>query len=66
MTASILQFPQRHKRSIRVVRERAGAGWLVLTPRGHGWLHGSYASAIADAQWLAANHGFTTPTHQPQ
>jgi hypothetical protein len=30
--------------------------WSVLA-RGHGWVHGSYGSAIADAQWLSKNLG---------
>jgi hypothetical protein len=39
------------------VRERDGNGWLALT-NSHGWLFGSRADAIAEAQWLARNLGF--------
>ena len=32
-------------------------GWLVLAPRGHGWLHATLSAARADARWLARNLG---------
>ena len=32
-------------------------GWLALTPRRHGWLHGSLTDARKDAVWLAKNFG---------
>ena len=38
---------------VRVMRERDGA-WLVVTHRGHGWLHGDRRSALADKRWLDA------------
>jgi hypothetical protein len=38
-----------------LLRETSGA-WLVVA-REHGWLHGSYFAALADAQWLARNLG---------
>jgi hypothetical protein len=36
---------------IRIVPERNG-GWLVLTHRGHAWLHGDRSSAIREKKWL--------------
>jgi hypothetical protein len=56
MTAPIVRFPVRHAACVWLVRQ--GEAWLVLV-RGHGWLHGSYSAALADARWLAANLGFT-------
>jgi hypothetical protein len=53
--ASVLRFPDRAARCIRIVREAAG-GWLVLA-RGHGWIHGDRRSARSDAQWLGLNLG---------
>ena len=38
---------------VRIERERDGEGWLVLTPNGHGWLHGDLNTAIADAREIA-------------
>jgi hypothetical protein len=38
---------------IRIVPERDG-GWLVLTHRGHGWLHGDRQSALKDKRRLDA------------
>jgi hypothetical protein len=32
-------------------------GWLVLAPRGHGWLHGDRRSALAMQHWLRWNLG---------
>jgi hypothetical protein len=62
-TASVIPFPQREPRHkperIEVVREHDGGCWLVLAPRGHGWLHGDLADALADAKWLATNNGVT-------
>jgi hypothetical protein len=37
----------------RIVPDRDG-GWLVLTHRGHGWLHGDRISAIREKKWLDA------------
>ena len=55
MTARVLRFPARVAAAI-FISEAAERGWLVLA-RGHGWLHGSRAEALADAQWLAWNLG---------
>jgi hypothetical protein len=38
----------------RIVADRDG-GWLVITPRGHGWLHGSRKDALRDQRWLTEN-----------
>jgi hypothetical protein len=54
MSARIIRFPQRNAAAI-FVREIPGDGWLVLAPRGHGWLHGDLASAVEDARWLSEN-----------
>jgi hypothetical protein len=54
MTAVIIRFSLSRVASILVVRERDGAGWLVLAGA-HGWLHGDRRSALADAQWLRWN-----------
>ena len=52
-TAGILKFPPR----AIILSEAPEGGWLVLTPRGHGWLHGSRRDAFADARWFGRNHG---------
>jgi hypothetical protein len=36
----------------RIMREPGGEGWLVVTPRGHGWVHGDRQSALDDKRWL--------------
>jgi hypothetical protein len=54
MTAVVVRFPPRRIRSILIVREREGDGWLVLA-NSHGWLHGDRRAALADARWLARN-----------
>jgi len=38
---------------VRIVREPDG-GWLVITHRGHAWLHGSRQAAIEEKHWLDA------------
>jgi hypothetical protein len=35
----------------RIIPEHGG-GWLVITPKGHAWLHGSRREALADKRWL--------------
>jgi hypothetical protein len=52
MTAHLIKFPRQF-----ITITSAEDGWLVLTPRGHGWLHGSRRSANADARWLSKNLG---------
>jgi hypothetical protein len=56
MSAIVLKFPPP---PIRVQRERDGDAWLVLTPRGHGWLHGDFRAAMLDAQEVARGFGLT-------
>lgn len=51
----IEHFPMRRAACVWLLCETNGA-WLVLA-REHGWLHGSYLAALADAQWLARNLG---------
>jgi hypothetical protein len=51
---TVLQFPRRGPFRIEILRE--GEAWLVRA-RAHGWLHGSYDAARADAEWLANNFG---------
>ena len=50
MTARVLKFPPR-----AIFVTDSEDGWLVLTQRGHGWLHSSHRSADADARWLSKN-----------
>jgi hypothetical protein len=52
----ICRFPLHRVRSILIVRERGGDGWLTLVGA-HGWLHGDRRSALADAHWLRWNLG---------
>jgi hypothetical protein len=53
---SIIQF--RAPSAIRIERERnEDACWIVLTPRGHGWLHATLGEAVAEAKTLAAGYG---------
>jgi hypothetical protein len=54
MTA-IIRFPPRHAPCVWLIRQ--SETWLVLA-RDHGWLHGDYQDALADANWLARNLGF--------
>jgi hypothetical protein len=55
MTVTVVRFPPRRLRAIWIL-PLAESGWLVLCGA-HGWLHGNYRDAIADARWLAANSG---------
>jgi hypothetical protein len=54
LTAVVLPFPPRGPWKVELLRE--GPAYLVRA-RGSGWLHGSLADALADAQWLAATAG---------
>lgn len=54
MSAAIVRFPPRRAACVWVLRQ--DASWLVLA-RDHGWLHGRYQDALADARWLARNLG---------
>jgi hypothetical protein len=56
MTATVIQFPRPARADAIRIRHRAGE-WLVLTPKGHAWLHATLGAARADAQWLARNFG---------
>jgi hypothetical protein len=51
-----IRFPLRRLSAVLIVHERDGHGWLTLVGN-HGWLFGSRADAIAEAQWLARNLG---------
>ena len=53
----ILRFDSRRSVAVWVARVEGPAGWLVLAAD-HGWLHGSYEAALADAAWLSKNLGF--------
>ena len=57
MTSGILR--NRNARAIviiapiaRIAREPDGDGWLVITHRGHAWLHGNRQAALDDKRWL--------------
>jgi hypothetical protein len=56
MSAQILKFPQRGPFSVRVERESDAEGWLVIA-RDHGWVHGDWYSAFADARHVARGFG---------
>jgi hypothetical protein len=54
-----------HKRAIvipapivRIVPEPDG-GWLVVTPRGHAWLHGNRQDALAEKRDLDQWRGWS-------
>ena len=58
MTAIIVPFPNRGPFEIRIEPERGGEGWMVVTPgRTHGWLHGDFYAATADAREIARGFG---------
>jgi hypothetical protein len=48
--ATVVCFP-----GVRVEREHDGEGWLVLTPNGHGWMHGDRPSALREMRWHHQN-----------
>jgi hypothetical protein len=50
---TLVRLPPR--RLAAVFLFETGDGWLVLAPRGHGWLHGSLEDAMREAKWLAQN-----------
>jgi len=50
----LVRFPARATSCVWLLRE--DAAWLVLAGS-HGWLHGDYHTAHADAEWLAENLG---------
>ena len=50
---SVIRFPPRRSAVVWLLQAAEG-GWLVAA-LGHGWLHGDYDAAIADAQWLSRN-----------
>jgi uncharacterized membrane protein YphA (DoxX/SURF4 family) len=54
MIADLVRLDPRRSAAVWLTRE--GPAWLVLA-RDHGWLHGDYYSALADAVWLAGNLG---------
>jgi hypothetical protein len=54
--STVIRFPARHAAVVWIARE--ADAWLVLAPRGHGWLHGCYQDALTDANWLSENLGF--------
>jgi hypothetical protein len=55
--SAILPFPPRGRFAVDVRRELDGEGWLVLTHRGHGWVHGDFNAALHDAAVVAAGYG---------
>jgi hypothetical protein len=56
LTSAVLRLPPRRFAAVFICEERSGGGWLALAGS-HGWLCGSRADAIAEAEWLARNLG---------
>jgi hypothetical protein len=52
---TVLRFPSSRFAAIFVLN--TADGWLVLAPRGHGWLHATLTAARAEARWLARIFG---------
>jgi hypothetical protein len=52
--SAVVRFPANRATCVWLTREEAA--WLVLAGP-HGWLHGCYQDARADAAWLAENFG---------
>jgi hypothetical protein len=65
MTPNILRFNPRHSPAVWLTRVEAPAGWMVLAAD-HGWIHGDYQSAAADAAWLSENLGFVLRGNQTE
>lgn len=53
--SKVVRLPPRRRSAIFVCADRDGA-WLTLAGE-HGWLFGSRADAIIEAQWLSENFG---------
>jgi hypothetical protein len=53
-TAEVLRFPARRTSCIWITHQHEDGAWLVLAGC-HGWAHGDYDAALADANWLACN-----------
>jgi hypothetical protein len=51
---NVERFPPRRAAVVWLLLDRDG--WLVIGGD-HGWSHGSYHSALADAEWTARNLG---------
>lgn len=58
MTSAVVRFPPRHLAAIWIL-PLGESGWLVLHGA-HGWLHGDYGDALADAEWLSLNTNLPT------
>ena len=57
MSATVIQFPARRYRHVRIERQAGDlVGWFVISGE-HGWLHPDWHSAFRDARELAANLG---------
>ena len=52
IAANVERFPMRHSAVVWLLRHTGE--WMVIA-REHGWAHGDYAAALADAEWLSAN-----------
>jgi len=57
MNAPVIGFPRWLAAVGAVLICETADGFLVLTPRHHGWLHATLAAARRDAAWLAENLG---------
>lgn len=58
---NIIPFPPRGPFAVRI--EREAEAWLVLC-RDHGWLHGDYRAAIAEAYVIARGFGVAVEVGQ--
>jgi hypothetical protein len=54
---NIVQFPPRGPFCIRILEDEETGCWLVLTHRGHGWLHTDLFDVCEEALALAAGFG---------
>ena len=65
VTAHLRKFSERPI----VVVEPHSDGWLVISPRGHCWVHADLGNAFADARTVAEGFGawvLTTNQHQQE
>lgn len=62
ISQNVIRFPLRRVGAIIVCQDRDG-DWLTLV-NDHGWSHGSFAAAYAEAAWLSANYNLPIRSHR--